>query len=184
MPVYISILRGINVSGHKLIKMESLRSMFSEMGFKNVRTDIQSGNVIFQYKQVNVQQLAELISKSIFKHFSFEVPVLVLGFEELKQLVLANPFLKEKSKDLAHLHVTYLSALPDPAALDKIMQARYGKDELLAMGKGIYLYCPNGYSNSKLTNGFFESKLKLTATTRNWKTTVELLHIAEEVNGL
>jgi len=181
MATYISILRGINVSGHKMIKMDALRQMYSGMGFKNVQTYIQSGNVIFQNKTTGTQKLENKISEKIIEHFSFEVPVIVKEFDELKEIVKGNPFINDNSKDTAHLHVTFLSAQPEKNNIEKIITGEYNADELSISDKAIYLCCPKGYGNSKLTNAFFESKLKVMATTRNWKTTKELLSMAEKL---
>lgn len=179
MTTYISILRGINVSGHKMIKMEALRQMFEGLGFKNVQTYIQSGNVIFQHKTTETQKLENKISKKVIEQFYFEIPVIVIVIEEFKEIVKNNPFIRDQSKDAAYLHVTFLSALPEKNNIEKIVEGKYNADELSILDKAIYLYCPNGYGNSKLTNRFLENKLKVLATTRNWKTTNELLRMAE-----
>ncbi len=180
MNTYISILRGINVSGHKLIKMDALREMITSLGFERVQTYIQSGNLVFQSKQTDEKKLAGKIEKEIIKTFGFEVPVLVIAFDELKKIVKRNPFLKDSSKDISFMHVTFLSQQPTAENFDKIKEVKHREDEFQLIEKSIYLYCPNGYGNSKLTNSFFESKLKLTATTRNWKTIGEIIKIASE----
>ena len=90
---------------------------------------------------------------------------------------------KESLKDKAYFHITFLSEIPEKALFDKIKGKEYQKDEVVLVGKNIYLYCPDGYSNSKLTNGFFETKLKVVATTRNWKTSLELLKMAEKISN-
>lgn len=180
MATYISILRGINVSGHKLIKMETLKQLYESLGFKTVQTYIQSGNMIFTYKATEAHQLGNRISKKIIEQFSFEVPIIVLGIEELKYIVRNNPFISDPSKNAAHLHVTFLSALPEKINIEKMKDGKYGADDFSVLDKAIYLYCPNGYGNSKLTNTYLESKLKVMATTRNWNTTNVLLNMAEK----
>jgi uncharacterized protein (DUF1697 family) len=183
MATYISILRGINVSGHKMIRMEALRQMFESIDCKNVQTYIQSGNVVFQYKKTETQKLENIIAKKISSQFSFEVPVIVKELEELKTIIEKNPFKNNPSKDAAHLHVTFLSALPEKNAIEKTKEGQYAADDFLISDKAVYLYCPNGYGNSKLTNTFFENKLKVMATTRNWKTTNELLSMSEKLES-
>lgn len=182
MTTYISILRGINVSGHRMIKMDALRQLFAGLGFTNIQTYIQSGNVVFQDKKTKLQDLEKKIAKRIFEQFGFEVPVLVKELEDLKQVVKNNPFLSDNSKGISHLHVTFLSAQPDKENFKKIKEGQYQADEFELFDKSVYLYCPNSYSNSKLTNSFFENKLKVVATTRNWKTTNELINIAEKIS--
>jgi len=184
MTTYISILRGINVGGFRMIKMEALRQLFADLGFQNCQTYIQSGNVIFQCNKTDQKALEKKIITAINEKFSFEVPVIIIEVDELKQIIANNPFLSDKTKDIAHLHVTFLSEKPEGVNVSKIINGVYQPDEFLLIDMAIYLYCPNNYSKSKLTNGFFENKLKVTATTRNWKTTIELGSIAEKTNKL
>lgn len=164
-----------------MIKMDALRHLYADLGFTNVQTYIQSGNVVFQNKETRLQDLEKKIAKKIFEQFGFEVPVLVKEIEELKKIVKNNPFTSDKTKDASYLHITFISAQPDKTNLDKIKEGQYQPEEFELLDKTIYLYCPNGYGNSKLTNSFFERKLKVVATTRNWKTTNELLNIAEKL---
>lgn len=175
MTTYISILRGINVSGHKLIKMEALRKMYSDLGFSDVRSYIQSGNIIFSYKNSETDSLEKKISKKINDTFGFDVPVLVKEISEFKKILNNNPFLKyKKTEDISKLHVTFLSAEPLKENTEKIKDGDYGPDEFAVAGDIIYLFIPDKYGNTKLSNTFFEKKLNVSATTRNWKTVNEL----------
>lgn len=183
MQTYISILRGINVSGHKMIKMNELVSLFESLHFENVKTYIQSGNVIFQTHETDVHDLAKRIEAKISEQFGFEVPVLVKEKNDIISVIQNNPFLKLSDKDVTKLHVTFLSQEPDKSNLDKINQGQYLPDEYILSGSIIYLYCPNGYGNTKLNNNFLENKLKVVATTRNWKTVNELMKMAEHISG-
>jgi uncharacterized protein (DUF1697 family) len=180
MQTYISMLRGINVSGQKMIKMDALKESFIESGFKNVQTYIQSGNVIFQTEKTKHKDLEKKIAQIILEKFNFEVPVIVIEPEELKTILKNNPFQKDKRKDLSNSFITFLSDEPDKDNIDKIKQNQYLPDEFELIGKAVYVNCPNGYGRTKLTNNFFESKLKVSATSRNWKTSNELLVIAEK----
>lgn len=165
-----------------MIKMDTLLQLFADLGFQNIQTYIQSGNVVFQVKKTDQQKLEKKIAKAIREKFAFDVPVIVKEFDELKQIITDNPFLTDKTKDIAHLHVTFLADKPDQVNFNKIKDGQYQADEFHLIHKAIYLYCPNSYSNSKLTNNFLEGKLKITATTRNWKTINELINIAEKIN--
>ena len=180
MKTYISILRGINVGGTKKIKMDALREMYATLGFTKIQSYIQSGNVIFNSSESDTSQLAKLISKKIAEVFGFEVPVLVLTVQEIKTAIENNPFLSDSSKDAAFMHFTFLSEFPDSKLLQSIDAAKYLPDEFCCLDKVIYLYCPNGYGNTKLTNTFFENKLKRTATTRNLRTVGELVLLSEK----
>lgn len=174
MTTYISILRGINVGGSKKIKMDLLRQMFVNMGFLQVQSYIQSGNLIFQTNDVDKRLLEENIASGILTNFGYEVPVIVLKAEEMKNIIQKNPFVGDETKDVSFLHVTFLSSVPEKTSFENLKTANYGVDEFELIEKAIYLYCPAGYGNTKLTNTFFENKLKLIATTRNWKTVNEL----------
>jgi len=180
MPTYISILRGINVSGQKLIKMKSLQEMYEKSGFKDVRTYIQSGNIVFNTDPTDSEKLENLISKEILKYFGFEVPVLVLQTKELKNISEHNPFIGERKENISFLHVTFLSAMPDDKHVEDLLTLKYLPDEYYIDDRAIYLFCPHGYGRTKLNNTFFEKKLKVKATTRNWKTVIELVRISEK----
>jgi uncharacterized protein (DUF1697 family) len=176
MKTYITILRGINVSGHKMIKMADLKKMFETLPFENVRTYIQSGNVVFDARAEDEQDFEKLIHNTIQKTFSFSVPVIVLEAKELKNVWQDNPFLKGRNEDVTQLHVTFLDEIPNNNLVEKLKEtAQFLPDEWILDGRAIYLFCPNGYGKTKLTNNFFENKLKVTATTRNWKTVNELI---------
>lgn len=170
MTTYISLLRGINVSGQKIIKMEALRAEYEALGFADVKTYIQSGNVIFQAENENCLDLAQKIAKMILQKWEFEVPVMVKTVKEWQTVLQENPFILERNEDKNKLHVTFLAEVPDAEKWAKIEGGLYGADAYILAGKTVYLFCPNGYGNTKLTNTFFESKLKCLATTRNWNT--------------
>lgn len=173
MAVFLSILRGINVSGQKLIKMPDLKALYEELGLKNVSTYIQSGNVIFESS--NSKSLSERIEKKILEKYAFHVPVMIRDVNEIQEVIDGNTYLKEKNIEPEKLHITFLEKEPSPENLNKIKDLNYEPDRFYISGKTIYLHCPNGYGKTKLTNTFFENKLKVSATTRNWKTTNEIL---------
>lgn len=169
--IYICLLRGINVSGQKLIKMEELKRMFESLGFTNVLTYIQSGNIIFQSSQTDISELTNSIKKEINRLFGFDVSTLLKTKNESTQIVKNNPF---KGKDISKLHVTFLHKKPEKIPYTEIEKVKNKSEEFLINNKEIYLFCPNGYGKTKLTNTYFEKKLKVPATTRNWKTTNKL----------
>jgi uncharacterized protein (DUF1697 family) len=179
MTTFISILRGINISGQKLIKMDALRNLYENLGFQNVTTYVQSGNVIFTSNNIDVNKLEQEISRQIEKDFEFDVPVIVLTIDKMKQITDNNPFLKDSNKDQTFFHVTFLSSKPNLYLYKQIDDKKQNGEELFISDTAVYLYCPNGYGRTKLTNNFLEAKLKVRATTRNWKTTNELLKIAQ-----
>ena len=178
MSTFISILRGINVGGHRMIKMEAFKNACGELGFQNIRTYIQSGNLVFESAMADTNAISESIHGKIRDAFGYEVPVITMTLEELEQAILGNPFSNDPSKDSAFFHVAFLSEVPPLQSIEKLHEAECKNDAFALVNKAVYLYCPDGYSNSKLTNAFLETKLKVTATTRNWKTTNELLKMA------
>jgi uncharacterized protein (DUF1697 family) len=180
MQVYIGILRGINVSGQKMIKMPELKAHLEKAGLVNVLIYIQSGNVVFEYKKESSGKLQELIKTVIAKKFGFDVPVIVKTSEELIEVSQNNPFINKRKADIEKLHVTFLSEEPKKELLEKFIPPANIPGEYAFSGKAIYLLCPNGYGQTKLTNNFFENKLKVTATTRNWKTVLKLAEMAGE----
>ena len=179
MRTYISILRGINVSGQKIVKMEALRSLYEELNFINIQTYIQSGNVIFQYQSSDQEYLGKKISDQLLNNFGFDIRVILLNPIELKVIIGRNPFTQDGTKSISHQYVTFLSAKPVVKNIDLLTQKRTLSEEIVLIEKAVYLYCPNGYGRTKLTNSFIEDKLKVSATTRNWRTATELHNLAE-----
>jgi uncharacterized protein (DUF1697 family) len=178
MNTYVSMLRGINVGGKKRIQMQQLVALYESLGLANVRTYVQSGNVVFDSAAADASRLARLIEDGITKTFGFPVAVLIRTKDELARVIENNPFVKQKGIDVDKLHVTFLSDLPDGAGLDQVRAAGDQADSFVVTDREVYLYCPNGYGRTKLSNDFFEKKLRVTATTRNWRTVTALLQIA------
>ena len=161
--------------------MDALRKSYENMGFRNVTTYVQSGNVIFVCNELKCNDLEQKISLQIGKDFGFEVPVLVLTIEKLQQIIENNPFVKDSDKDPSFLHITFLASKPDHFDHAQIEDKKQNGEEIFFSDIAVYLYCPNGYGRTKLNNNFLEAKLKVGATTRNWKTTSELFKIAEQL---
>lgn len=179
MQTYISILRGINVSGQKKILMSDLKALYEDLKFKDVITYIQSGNVIFKTaEKLSDKNLSEKIEKAIFKKYNFLVPVIIRRINEIKNVIKANPFLKNKNINTEKLHVTFLAEAPEKIYLEAIKKYDFTPDEYIISGTAIFLHIPESYGNTKLSNNFFESKLKVSATTRNWKTINKLAELA------
>ena len=181
MQTFICLLRGINVSGKNLIKMDALKQLFLNLGHQNIVTYIQSGNVIFTSKSTDVFKIQNDIYEKINQEFGFNIPILIIQKQELESALANNIFVNNRSEDMLKLHVTLMSQLPLAADIAKIMEGNYGVDEFTIVEKSIYLFCPNGYGNTKLNNTFFEKKLKVSCTTRNWKTVNELLKLANNI---
>jgi uncharacterized protein (DUF1697 family) len=176
--VFVALLRGINVAGNKPIKMARLQTIFEELGFEHVTIYLQSGNDIFRASKRRPENLSKTIEEKIHAVFGFSVTVFILSSEELGNTLDENPFTLEKGIDLAKLHVTFLSETPQAPALKKLLSAPAEPDDIQYRKNRIYLYCPNGYGRTKLTNNMIEKTLSVSATTRNWKTVNELYRLA------
>jgi uncharacterized protein (DUF1697 family) len=170
MERYASILRGINVSGKKQIRMADLAALYESLGFGNVRTYIQSGNVIFEAADGKAKKIVQDIEQAIKKRYGFDVPVLVRARAEMRATISANPFLKEKAIDTSKLHVSFLERAPGNSVVSTFSPGPLGEDRYVIKGCDVYLYCPGGYGKTKLSNSFLEKQLGVSATTRNWKT--------------
>ena len=182
MKEYISMFRGINVGGHKKIKMEALRNWYEELGFKNMQTYIQSGNLIFKSPERRPRELEKKIAGHIAKTTGFAVPVVVLELAELAAALENNPFAGHEQENSKALHLTFLAEEPSPGNIENLKNGHYAPDEYSLSGKFLYLLCTNGYGKTKLTNNFLENKLAVGATTRNWKTVMELVKRASAIH--
>jgi uncharacterized protein (DUF1697 family) len=168
---YIALLRGINVGGKRKVKMADLLAMCEEIGLKEVRTYIQSGNIVFESPEEDTSVLGKSLQEQIMATFGFEVPVMVMTQAYLQQVAENNPFLKlNKDLDTKLLHVTFLAEQPAEDLIKVLVEKDYGTDEFEVIENRVYLYFPNGYGRTKLTNTVFEKKLQVAATTRNWRT--------------
>ena len=177
MARYVALLRGINVGAGKIVKMERLRALFEALGFDGVRTYVQSGNVVFESEQMSSAGLSEKIEEKIQRDFGFKVPVLVKESREIEQIVRDNSLAKEKGIDHSKLHVTFLSDPPPKTAVKVLEPFATARERFRILNREIYLYCPDGYGNTKLSNNAIEKKLSVVATTRNWRTVNTLLEM-------
>ncbi len=179
MQKYISILRGINVSGQKKIKMADLKSTYENLGFQNVVTYIQSGNVIFNAERQSRIELVSTIEALIEETYHFHVPVQIRTNSEFESIIQGCPFgAVDIDRDGTKVLVTFLSSAPEETAIAGIQEYVAAPEKLVIIGTEVYLYCPNGYGKSKLSNVFVEKKLGVEATTRNWKTVLKLYQLS------
>ncbi|MDQ1418687.1 MAG: hypothetical protein QOJ52_649 [Acidimicrobiaceae bacterium] len=174
MTVYIAMLRGINVTGHNKVAMKDLRALFEALPAEDVKTYVQSGNVVFESHAVDATGIALAAEARIRTRLGLTVTVVVRTSDEFNEVLSGNPLLADR--DPAFMHVTFLAASPDG---DRVAALEAGgevgaPDEFRLLGRQVYLYCPNGYGRTKLNNAFFERKLAVAATTRNWRTVTNL----------
>lgn len=180
MTTCIALLRGINVSGQKSIRMAELQASLSAMGLADVRTYLQSGNVVFRVDKADAGQLAAAIQSRIAQDFGHEVAVLVMTANQLDQIASSNPLLPRNGGDEKLFHCTFLF---EPVAASRFralkLPAAEGERAQLA-GNAVLLQCPHGYGKTKLNNSYFERALGVAATTRNWRTVLALQALCAE----
>jgi len=174
MGTAISLLRGVNVGG-KTVSMDQIRRCYESLGFTGVRTYIQSGNVVFHYQKGDSQGLAGKLERGIRDDLGFDVRVIIRTKEEMLRVIENFPFTRrEEGKS----HVTFLIVKPPNVPVDEIDEVRAKEEKFSISGREIYLFCPNGYGRTKLSNSFFERKLNVSATTRNCRTVNTLYALA------
>jgi uncharacterized protein (DUF1697 family) len=170
------MLRGINIGSRRRVSMSDLRAAFEALGADEVQTYVQSGNVVFRSADA-AGKLVGRVERKIHAEFGADVAVIVRTQAEMARVLKANPFLQEGS-DTTALHVTFLAEKPDPAKVRGLTAPTAAADEFAVIGREVYLHCPDGYGRTKLNNAFFEKKLGVAATTRNWKTVTALADLA------
>jgi uncharacterized protein (DUF1697 family) len=182
MPIYISMLRGINLLGHKRVEMAQLRVMFEGMGFEQVRTYINSGNVVFKTGRSSPAALSKRIAERMVAEFGFTASVITRTAAELGRAIEGNPFVKESRSDPSKVFIAFLEQAPKADAIEKL-QARASKAERVhgCGGREIYAYYVDGMGRARLlTHGVLERVLAVSATMRNWNTVSRLYEMAGE----
>ena len=179
MKTYIALLRGVNVGGHNQVRMADLRLMCADLGCEAVETYLNSGNLVFRSSEEDPGALTARLQAALLERLGADAPILIRQPGDLARIQASNPFLNgERSEDPAKLHVMFLSGPPDPANLAKLIIPQGCADEFIPGEQEIYLFCPGGLGRTQLTTAFFERKLKLLSTTRNWNTLNALHRLA------
>jgi uncharacterized protein (DUF1697 family) len=184
MPVVISMLRGVNVGPHKRIKMDALRAVYESLKLEDVRTFIQSGNVIFRTKEKNLPALPRKIQAAIEAKFGFRVEVILRTADELRQAIAANPFGKRRDVEPGKLLISFLEAEPGADARSALERLKDYPEELHLKGRELYIYFPDGAGKSKLPWSSLEKLFQVTGTARNLNSAVKMLAIAEEIEAV
>jgi uncharacterized protein (DUF1697 family) len=178
------MLRGINVGGQKKMRMETLRGIYEGLGFSHVRTYVQSGNVIFETTEQDQSELAKLVEVRIEQTCGYPVAIFIRRTEDIQRILVRNPFLNDRREDPSKLHVTFLYQPPLDGSWNKLTTPSGTTDEFVPGEMAFYLFCPNGYGKTRLSNNFFERKLGMPVTTRNWNTVNALYKLAVEKSGI
>ncbi|MGE5124342.1 MAG: DUF1697 domain-containing protein, partial [Acidobacteriaceae bacterium] len=178
MSTYISLLRAVNIGGTRLISMDALRALYTGMGFDRVRTYIQSGNAVFASHLDDLSQLASQVEAGIEQAFGFHVEVFIRRPQDFLHLLTHNPFLNERHADPSRLYLTLIYQSPSEDAWGNLSPPAQTGDEFARADQAVYLYLPNGYARTRLSNRFFEKTFGTPTTTRNWNTFKALYEIA------
>lgn len=173
MTSYVALLRGINVGGHRLIKMADLKGMFAAMDFDAVQTYIQSGNVVFRAAEPE-QSLRQRIEQRIEATFGFPVTVALRTADELARLIADCPFAPDALTDGERLHVALLADAPSPGGVERLLARKTEPDECRVLGREVYLLYRQEMRLTQLSNNLIESLLGVPATARNWRTITTL----------
>jgi uncharacterized protein (DUF1697 family) len=180
MTTHLALLRGINVSGHNMIKMEALKTTLEAIGFKNVQTYIQSGNVFVDTDEDNASKVGFVIKQEIFKVFGHEVPIVVINKQDLEACFKNNAFLKEKDADIKKLYVAFISIALRSDSINDLKISQFKPDEASIDENRIFIKYDIGAGKTRFDQKYIEKKLNVTATIRNWNTVTQLLKIYEE----
>lgn len=178
----ITMLRGVNMTGHNTIKMTRLADMFRQLGYTDAETYIQSGNIVFTCHNGDIDDVSSGIRKSVLSEFNLNIAVIIRTLDEMKKIISANPFMEEPDFDPSKMAVLFLEFRPSEEQILKVAGIDYPPDKFRINGSEIYIYCPDGFGKTKLYTNFFEAKMKVTGTARNWRTVNKLIDMAEKKN--
>jgi uncharacterized protein (DUF1697 family) len=181
MTVAISMLRGVNVGGHRKIGMDALRALYGSLGLRDAQTYIQSGNVVFATEVRDLDLLVGRIGSAIERAFGFRPEIVLRTSRELRDVIVGNPFAARPGLDPRKLAVLFLAGDPGAENLRKLLAIKADPEELHVAGRHLYIWFPNGVGHAKLSLALVEKTLKTWATGRNWNTVVRLLAMAEAV---
>jgi len=180
MKIYIALLRGINVGGKNLLPMKELVAMLGDLGARNIKTYIQSGNAVFVWKGKDTSQLANKIRAEIKKRRGFDPHVLLLELEDLERVIQQNPFPAEAEADPKALHAGFLAAAPERPDLKTLESLKSDSERFRLIGSVFYLLAPEGVGRSNLA-AKAEKLLGVPMTDRNWRTVGTLWQMAQEL---
>jgi uncharacterized protein (DUF1697 family) len=179
MPTFLSLFRGINVGGHQMIRMDELKALHESLGFTDVVTYIQSGNVVFTSDDVDVTHLNSRIEERFAHTFGFAVSIMVRTSDQIQAMMASNPFQNDALKEAKWVVVMFLATCPERTAMEDLQETYNGPEELYLIGQELYIYYPNGIGRSKLTLALIEKKLKTMGTGRNWNTILHLQQLMQ-----
>ena len=183
MPAVISLLRGVNVGGHRKLKMEELRELYESLGLRHAQTYVQSGNVVFRTNARDFTRLSSRIADALEQGFAFRPGVILRTAADLRAVIAANPFASRRDLDPSRLLVQFLASEPPADARERVLRIESEPEELRLEGREIYIYYPNGMARPKVPWTVIERILQTPCTGRNWNTVRKLLEMAESLDA-
>ena len=177
MADYIALLRSVNVAGHGRIAMADLQRSFLSLGHTDVSTYIQTGNVLFRSPSRSTANLVTAIEGQLERDFGSSPAVILRTTSELRHVLATSPYAAQGADPARH-HVTFLAKQPGEDKLSAFEAPPSGRDELVIIGREVYVHTPDGYGNSKLNGSLLERRLGVVSTTRNWNTVTKLCDLA------
>jgi uncharacterized protein (DUF1697 family) len=175
--IHVALLRGINVGGHKPVSMADLRDLLTQLGLGDVRSLLQSGNLVFSVNGRTPAQLERLLEETTATRLGLETDFFVRTAREWKGVVAHNPFPKEAARDPGHLVAMFLKDAPSVTGVKALQQAITGPEVVAPGGKHLYIVYPNGIGRSRLTNALIDKQLGTRGTGRNWNTVLKLARL-------
>jgi uncharacterized protein (DUF1697 family) len=182
MTVVISMLRGVNLGGQKILRMDTLRALYEALKFEDVATFIQSGNVVFRTKERDLGKIAKRIGDAIEQSFGFRPEVVLRTAEEMRGVIARNPFAGRTDVEPNRLLVWFLSSAPDVEARKKLETVKRQQEELHLHERELFIYFPDGQGKSKLSLPSVDRALKVLGTGRNWNSVMKLMEMAEKLS--
>jgi uncharacterized protein (DUF1697 family) len=173
----------VNLAGKNAVSMSALRELMADLGMQDVRTLLQSGNVVFRSDIRSPAKVEKVLEDGLEERVGFKTEFFVRTTEEMNTIVADNPFPREAKQDPGHLLVGFLKAAPDGAAVIALQKAIVGREVVRAIGRHSYVVYPDGVGRSKLTSALAEKKLGTRGTGRNWNTVLKLQALANELSG-
>ena len=177
------MLRGVNVGGHNMIKMDALKALCVSLKLKDPQTYVQSGNVIFSSEEKDQAKLTRRLQDAIEKKFKFRPDVILRTAAEVRDVIKKNPFAKRSGIEPGKLLVNFLVADPGKEAREKALAIKIGPEDLHLIGREAYIYFPNGQGRSKFPWPAIERALGTSGTGRNWNSVTKLLEMAEKLEA-
>lgn len=183
MQAFVCLLRGVNVGGNKMLKMDALKKLCGTLGLKDARTYLQSGNVVFSSDVTDRAVIVRRLEEGIRKASALDVRVILRTTAEMRKIVAARPVTVEPGRNPKAFLVAFLNGELGKGAKELLVGLKIDSEEIYFGSRELYLYFPEGIADSKVSNALTEKKLGVNVTARNWNTVNALLQMAEETEG-